>query len=58
MTLKKQKVNITQPDAIKFMSQLLEGKLEHELCPHTLQRVLEQHHNVYLRYVSMRDRKK
>lgn len=55
---KKPKVTMTEPEAMEFMEQLLEGKSEYELCPHTLQRVLEQHHRVYLRYVSMRDRQR
>ena len=49
---------ITAPDAMKFMQQIVDGKREHEVCPKTLDLVIMQHHNIYLRYISMRDLKR
>ena len=47
---------ISSREAIKIMEQLLDkGVDESNMCPKQLEQVLTQHHNIYLRYVSIRD---
>ena len=50
---------ISSREAIKIMEQLLDkGMDESKMCPKQLEQVLLQHHNIYLRYVSIRDNRK
>lgn len=50
---------ITEPQAMKIMQKLLDNNMDESMmCPYELQSVLEQHHNIYLRYVTIRDNRK
>ncbi len=47
---------INKTQAIEIMEQLLqEGEDESTMCAKQLDLVLTQHHNVYLKYVTIRD---
>lgn len=56
MTLKRKKV-LTEPEAIAILKSMVEQG-EHNVCGKMLDKCIEQHHNLYLRYCEMRDRRK
>ena len=50
---------INSREARKIMEQLLqEGMDESKMCPKQLEQVLSQHHNIYLKYITIRDNRK
>lgn len=50
---------INSREATEIMKQLLDKDMdESKMCPYQLGQVLTQHHNIYLRYVTIRDNRK